>query len=128
MKKKSLFKIKKPWQAVVAGIVAGAISAGVILCVLAAILVNYDIPADYVRYLLAVPAVLSGLTAGVITGKYVKSRSFLWGSISSASAAIIMIFTLLIVNSFNVDLLTFVLIPIFVLTGSIGGIISSNLK
>ncbi len=128
MKKKSIFKIKKPWQAVVAGIIAGVVSVGVILCVLAAVLVNYDIPAEYVRYLLAVPAVLSGIIAGAITGKNVKSRSFLWGSGSALAVSIMLLLILLIVNSFSIDWISFLLLPIFVFSGSVGGIVSSNLK
>lgn len=128
MKKKSFFRIRNTWQAVVSGIIAGVISVTVLICLLAAVLVKFDIPSEYVKYLWIVPAVLAGLISGGITGKNVKTKGFLWGCVSASAVSIINVAVLLFVNSFYIDPLTFLIIPVFALFGSIGGIISANLK
>ncbi len=128
MKKNSFFRIRNTWQAVLSGIIAGIFSVIAVVCLLAVVLVKFDIPFEYVKYLWIVPSVLAGLISGGITGKHVKSKGFLWGCASASVVSIISISLLLFVNSFSVDLITFLIIPVFALSGSVGGIVAANLK
>lgn len=128
MKKKSFLRIRNTWQSVFGGIVIGLASVAVIICLLAVILVKFDIPTEYFKYLWFIPAVLSGLIAGAFTGKYVKSKSFLWGSLSAFAVGVICLLILLLVNSFAIDLITPLILPVFLLSGAIGGIVAANLK
>ncbi len=126
--RKNAFRIKKTWQGVVVGSFFGIAVTFACILLLASVLVRYDIPIASVKYLLFVPAVLSGLASGGITGKFVHSKGFLWGFAASLSVAVILVLVLLSVNSFNVNMLIFLLIPAYAVPGSVGGIIASNLK
>ncbi len=128
MKKKRFFRIRNNTQAVTLGIITGIIAVISIVCVLSAILVNIDIPFEYVRYLLFVPSVLAGLVAGAATGLHVKTKSFLWGGLSSLIVGVISILVLLAVNSFCIEFIVLLILPVFALCGSIGAILTSNLK
>lgn len=128
MKKKNLFRIRNNYQAVIFGVIIGIFTLIAILSLLAVILVKIDIPSENVKYLLFVPAVVSGLISGSVSGKHVKTKGFLWGSISGLSVGIITLAVLLIYNMFSVSVITYLLVPVFALTGSVGGIVSANLK
>ena len=128
MKKKRLFRIRNNTQAIIAGIIVGIIAVITIVCMLSAILVNVDVPFEYVRYLWFAPAVLAGLVSGAVSGLYVKTKCFLRGGLSSLIVGILTILVLLFVNSFFIDLIIFLILPVFALCGSIGAIFTSNLK
>ncbi len=128
MKRKSFFRIRNTWQSVFAGVFIGLVSVAVIICLLGVVLVKFDIPTEYVKYLWFIPAVLSGLISGGFTGKYVKSKSFLWGSASAFAVSVICFMILLLVNSFAIDLVTPLILPVFSICGAIGGIVAANLK
>ena len=128
MKKKSLFRIRNNYQAVISGVIAGIFSMLAVICLLAVILVKFDIPSDFVRYLWFISALVSGLISGGFSGRYVKSKGFLWGCISAVITGITALVVLLLCNSFNISLFIFILLPVFALSGTAGGIISANLK
>lgn len=128
MKKKNLFRIRNNYQAVISGVISGLITAAAIFCLIALILVKFDVPSDKVKYLLFIPACLSGLISGGITGKHVKSKGFLWGSISGLAVGVIATAVLILYNMLSVSFITYLLIPVFALSGSLGGIVSANLK
>ena len=128
MKKKSAFRIKKTWQAVIYGIIFALIVSSVVVCLLAGLLVKFDIPSEYVKFLWFVPAVLAGVISGGVTGKHVRAKGFLWGSVASLSAGCICLLILLFVNFFSIDIISYLILPVFAVAGSAGGIISSNLK
>ncbi len=128
MKRKNALRIKKTWQSITAGIVTGIIITVLIIMLLAGFLVKYDIPLNSVKFLLFIPAIISGFFAGAVTGKYVRSKGFLWGFVSSVSVAVVLLITLLLINSFSVNPIIILLIPVYAISGSIGGIITSNMK
>lgn len=128
MKKKKLLRIRNTRQAVIYGIFVGIAAVMAIVCLLAAVLVKFDIPAEYVKFLWFIPAAVAGILAGGITGKHVRANGFLWGSLSASVLSVICILVLLSINSFSVEWITFLIIPVFALCGSIGGIIAANMK
>ena len=128
MKKKSLFRIRNNYQALLSGVITGIISLLAVICIIALILVKFDMPAAYVCYLWFIPSAVSGFISGGFSGRYVKSKGFLWGCLSASITGIISLSLLIFINSFNVSLFITALLPVFALTGAAGGILSANLK
>lgn len=99
------------------------------LILMAAIIISKNDIVPEILYLFwFVIAAISAFISGFAAGKIFRSKGFLWGAISGCSGALILILLLLVYSQFNFDFMIFMILPIEILTGSIGGIISSNLK
>ena len=128
MKKKSIFRIRNNYQALISGVITGIISLLAVICIIALILVKFDIPTASVCYLWFIPSAVAGLISGGFSGRNVKSKGFLWGCLSATITGIISLTALILINSFDVSLFITALLPVFAVTGAAGGIISMNLK
>lgn len=128
MKKKSLFKLKSTASCVAFGSVISFVFSVIILLILSAVLVNYDISKASVKYLWFIVAVIGGFAGGACCGKFVKSKGIIWGALSAVIVSLILIVIFYIFNTFNVSVFCFILMPIYAVFGALGGVISSNLR
>ena len=128
MSNRKLFRIKNNWQSVFVGIVGGFIIAFAVLMILSAVMVNYDIPSDSVKYFWFIISAISGFSAGAITGRLVKAKCFLWGSVAAGVLSLVCASMLTAINAFDVDFILLLMIPVCIVTGCVGGIISSNFR
>ncbi|MBR3767900.1 MAG: TIGR04086 family membrane protein [Clostridia bacterium] len=128
MAKKKLIKSSSKIVNIALSTLFGVFSAVIILMLCAFVLVKNDIPSEYIKFFWIPVSIVSGLISGLLAGKLTQSRGIIWGSLSSLIVAVIAFLTIFIFNSFSINLLTFLIIPLTVLFGAVGGIISSNLK
>ncbi len=127
--KNSLKSLKKSQLFTISiSVSAALISTSVLLLIFADLMVKNDINFETVKYFWFAISAISGLISGLISGKLVKSKGIIWGSISSLIYVVTLLLIVAIVNNFNISALFFVLIPIAALFGALGGVISSNLR
>ena len=71
---------------------------------------------------------MSGVATGLFTGRVTKSKAVIWASLSAGISAVILLLFLLIFNSFIVNPVIFIIFPLFIISGAVGGIVSANLR
>lgn len=113
---------------VIISVLIGLLSASVILVIFAAVMVKNDIQPDLLRYSWLIIGTICGLTGGGVAGRIISGKGFMWGSITGLITSIIILITILLVNKFSINLFIFLIIPITLFFGTLGGIISSNIK
>ena len=113
---------------ILVSVIAAFITSTVILLIGADILVKNDINLELLKYFWFVVSGISSLIAGLISGRMVRSKGIIWGSVSSFLYIITLMLIIASVNKFNISILLFILLPLSVFFGALGGVISSNLK
>ncbi len=128
MKKKLKLRITNTGQAIIAGTTSGIAGTLLSIALAAVILTKYDLPHEIFKYFYIFFSITGGLSSGFITGKYCRSKGVVWSSLAALTVSIILFMTVLIFNGFSVTIYTVVILPLYLLTGAISGIISSNLR
>lgn len=125
--KKTLKNTNNVLKVLISVFIALLVSA-LILIIGAGILVKNDVSIELHKYFWLVLAAVSGIISGAFAGRITNSRGFLWGSLVGLISGIAIILVIYIVNSFSINMFTFFILPIFIIFGAVGGIISTNLK
>ena len=128
MKKKKLLKLDSVPAVMLISVMLGVIASTLCLILLSVILVNYDISHSVIKYFWIPVALTGGILTGLFCGKNVKSKGIIWGSAAAFAVSLIILLILLIFNGFSVSLFTLLPVPDYVLSGAVGGVISSNLR
>lgn len=113
---------------VVIGAVISILLFVLLLCIFSYLIVKNDYPVEVYRYFWYIASAVAALTGGLASGRLCKSKGIIWGSLTAVIFGIVLISVLLAVNSFSVDFSIFLLLPVCIITGAAGGIISSNIK
>lgn len=125
--KKSSIK-NKSIKALIYSVLCGIASFIIFLLFFALILTKYDISHEKVKYFYIISSVFSGMITGGLSGKLASSKGIIWSSASSLIVSVFILLFILIFNSFNISAFTFLIFPVFIISGAISGIISSNLR
>lgn len=127
MNKRVRRKNKSFIQPLIIGPVCGLAAAAAAAALAAFLLVKKDIDAADVKYLWLFISFFSGFISGFCTVRYIKNRCILWGAASAGITAVIIMLIICTVNSFKVAAFAFAVIPLQILGGAAGGVISGNL-
>ncbi len=96
--------------------------------IISAICVSTDVGAEYVQYVSLVMVLLFSFSAGFIAGRKERKNGIISGIVAALPLNCIMVVISVIMNGFKVDLNLFFTILIGLLSSSIGGIISVNMR
>ncbi len=101
----------------------------VILILISALIISKnDFSPEKIYIFWFIISAISSLISGFFAGKIFRNKGFLWGAVSGISGAAVLILILLFFSKFNFNLVLLLILPIELLLGAAGGIISSNLK
>lgn len=128
MKKKNFLKSNQQLYAVSISVIIGLLMSVILLLVSSFILTKYDFLPEARGYFWFVIALLSGFFSGLFAGRLSKSKGIIWGAVSGCIISVFTVMILIISVQFNMDVKLFILFPIYIISASIGAVISSNLK
>lgn len=119
---------KTPLKSIVTGTCIGLIITTVLISVFAFILTKKDIEIKHLPSFIIISGAIGSFVASFFNTKKLKLRGILSGIISSLVFSGIYLLLCFILSGFSVSLTLFLTIPVNVLTGVIGAIISKNLR
>lgn len=100
----------------------------ILLLASSVIVSNNDIPNEILPIFWYIIITLSSFIGGFLTAKTQQSKGFLWGAMSGGVSSAFAFIILFLNCSMCINLNIFLLLPIGLIAGTVGGIISSNLK
>lgn len=121
----NIFNKVKPY---LFGVVRGFAVFAVLYLSLAFIMFKTNYESAFLYYLMFVFIIFGGFVCGVYVYKKVRGRGFLTGLISSLPYSLLVFFTILIINGFNVSGEVLLIFLLSLSGGFLGGIIAANTK
>lgn len=128
MKKKKFLKNNSVINTIFCSVLIGIIISILLLLISSLIITKYDFQPSSRVYFWFVIAILSGFFTGICAGKMSKSKGIVWGALTGLIVASIIILVLFAMSEFSTKISVLILLPIYMLTSSVGSVISSNFR
>lgn len=121
-------KGKNPAAAVAVSVLAAYAVTAVVFVIYACLLTYTDMTEKYMQTVITLTVAASVVTGGFLSGRAVKKRGIVWGMLSGAVyAAIMIIFGCCAVPDFAFGTKTVLIVLVSVCGGGLGGIVGINI-
>lgn len=128
MKKKKLALKKSPLYTLFFSVFSGLIALLILVVLFAVFLTKNDIPVEKLKYFWFIISVVSGFISGIVSGRAAKSKSVIFGAVSSVILSVFSVGILTVFSDFSPDAILFLIIPLSVISGFFGALLSSNIR
>ena len=128
MKKKKLAIKKSPIYALTFSVLSGLAALFMLVIIFAVLLTKNDIPTEKLMYFWFIISVISGFISGIVSGRTAKSKSVIFGTVSALILSSISVGLLTVFADFSPDAIIILLIPLSVISGFFGALLSSNIR
>lgn len=128
MKKKKLAIKKSPLYTLTFSVLSGLAALFMLVIIFAVLLTKNDIPTEKLMYFWFIISVISGFISGIVSGRTAKSKSVIFGTVSALILSSISVGLLTVFADFSPDAIIFLLIPLSVISGFFGALLSSNIR
>lgn len=128
MKKKKLAIKKSPIYTLTFSLLSGLAALFMLVIIFAVLLTKNDIPTEKLMYFWFIISVISGFISGIVSGRTAKSKSVIFGTVSALILSSISVGLLTVFADFSPDAIIILLIPLSVISGFFGALLSSNIR
>ena len=128
MKKKKLAIKKSPIYSLTFSVLSGLAALFMLVIIFAVLLTKNDIPTEKLMYFWFIISVISGFISGIVSGRTAKSKSVIFGTVSALILSSISVGLLTVFADFSPDAIIILLIPLSVISGFFGALLSSNIR
>ncbi|MBE6790972.1 MAG: TIGR04086 family membrane protein [Ruminococcaceae bacterium] len=128
MKKKKLAIKKSPIYTLTFSVLSGLAALFMLVIIFAVLLTKNDIPTEKLMYFWFIISVISGFISGIVSGRTAKSKSVIFGTVSALILSSISVGLLTVFADFSPDAIIILLIPLSVISGFFGALLSSNIR
>lgn len=121
-------KPKTPIKSIAIGTFIGIITAAVLISVFAFIITKKDIEIKYLPSFVLISGAVGSFISAFINSKKLQLRGIFSGFLSSLIFSGVYLLICFILSGFSVSITLFITVPLNIITGIIGAIISKNLR
>lgn len=131
MKKRKQEKAKEKNQyvyCVIKGLIFGLASFLILISLFAFVITRIDLSENQIKICAVLCSALSSFIGGFSSTRSIRRKGVYLGAVTSLSMTVLIFLILLAVNGTDIGYTFFIVMPITLLTGSIGGISAVNIR